>query len=48
MFLSEVAEWKPDSFTNIKKQKQRDGTDPDSLDGPEARLDSAEASMRAV
>lgn len=48
MFLSEVAEWKPDSLQTSKRQKERRQSRPRFLDGMEARLCSAEACTRAV
>jgi hypothetical protein len=48
IFLSEVAEWKPDSLQTLQDKSKRDRKDPGFLDGAEARLYSAEACMRAV
>lgn len=48
MFLSEVAEWKPDSLETSKTKAKEMEQTLKFLDGPEIRSYSAEASMRAA
>lgn len=48
MFLSKVAEWKPDSLQTSKNKGQKRWKALKFLDGRETRLYSAEASMRAA